>query len=114
MEDFYHIIAQDGLHFEVQTNAAHPIYKGHFPEQPVTPGACLLQMTQELLGLATGKKMRLARVTNLKFVAAHTPDKPIEVDYKDLENNKYQVTIYDSTTVYAKMSAEYMCPDSNV
>ncbi len=112
--DFYKILEQDGLHFVVQLNAAHKIYKGHFPEQPVTPGACLLQMTQELLSLATGKKMQLASVTNLKFVAPHTPDKLISVDFKNVGNDKYQITIYDSTTVYAKMSEQYMCTDSDV
>ena len=114
MNDFYHIVSREGLHFSVQTNATHPIYKGHFPSQPVTPGACLLQMAQELLGLAFGRQMRLVRLTNLKFTAIHTPDKPIEVDMKEVGNNKYQIAIYDSTTVYAKMSAEYMCADSNV
>lgn len=119
--DFYEIAEQPQaghmhtpLHFAVRMNAAHAIYKGHFPEQPVTPGACLLQMTQELLSLVAGKKMRLVSVTNLKFVAPHTPENPVCVDFKETGENKYQVTIYDATTVYAKMSEQYMCTDSNV
>ena len=112
--DFFHIISREDLHFVVQLNARHPIYKGHFPSQPVTPGACLMQMTEELLSLAKGQRMQIREVTNLKFVALHTPDKPIEVDFKDLGNDKYQITIYDSQTVYAKMSQQYMCADSDL
>ena len=112
--DFYRIIEQTDLHFKVQMNAGHRIYKGHFPAQPITPGACLLQMTEELFSIAKGRKMQLCSVTNLKFVATHTSEKPIMVDFKDLGNEKYQVTIYDSMTIYAKMSEQYMCADSDV
>ena len=113
-KDFYHIISREDWRFSIQLNAEHPIYKGHFPEQPITPGACLMQITEELLSLAKGKRMQIREVSNLKFVALHTPDKPIEVAFKDLGNDKYQITIYDSQTVYAKMSQQYMCPDSDV
>jgi len=112
--DFYRIIEQEDLHFKVQVNADHKIYQGHFPEYPITPGACLLQMTQELLSIVKGRKMHLQSVTNLKFVAVHTPDQPIMVDYKALGNEKYQVTIYDSTTIYAKMSEQYLCANTDV
>ncbi len=106
---FYSILAGEGLHFTIKTNADHAVYKGHFPERPITPGACLLQITQELLSYAKGKPMQLQGVKNLKFVAIHTPDKVVNVDFKDLGNEKYQVTIYDPTTVYVKMSGQYMC-----
>lgn len=112
--NLYTILSQSNLHFVVQFNAAHPIYKGHFPQQPITPGACLMQMTEELLSLALKQNMQIREVTNLKFVAPHTPDKQLEVDFKPLDTNKYQISIYDSQTVYAKMSQQYMCANSDV
>lgn len=102
-DDFYHITKQDGRHFEVTMNASHAIYSGHFPGRPITPGACLLQMTQELLSLAEGQPIRLAGVKNLKFVALHTPDKPVCVDFTEKGNGEFQVVIADSETIYAKM-----------
>ena len=112
--DLYTVLSQSDLYFVVQFNASHLIYKGHFPDQPITPGACLMQMTEELLSSALKRHMQVCEVTNLKFVMPHTPDKPLEVDFTPLGNDKYAITIYDSQTIYAKMSQQYMCADSDV
>ena len=111
---FYKVISQAELHFTVQFNPSHPIYSGHFPAQPITPGACLMQMTEELLTMALGKRMQIREVTNLKFVAVHTPDKPLEVEFIPLENDKYTITMFDAKTVYAKLSQQYMCTDTDL
>ena len=111
---FYKVISQADLHFTVQFNPSHPIYSGHFPEQAITPGACLMQMTEELLTMVLGRKMQIREVTNLKFVAVHTPEKTIEVEFKPLGNDKYNITIYDAQTVYAKMSQQYMCTHTDL
>ena len=56
LNDFYTInkqTDQDGIiTSSITLNLNHPIYKGHFPQQPVVPGVCMMQMMAELVGEA--------------------------------------------------------------
>ena len=73
----YKIIAsdhQDGIiHAALELNAGNEIFKGHFPDQPVLPGACMLQMVKEVLENATGASIRLQKADNLKFLSLIDP-----------------------------------------
>lgn len=57
----------DGFACRVRLNANHPIYKVHFPGNPVTPGACLMQMATELLEEPLGQRLMLHRAVNIRF-----------------------------------------------
>ena len=57
----------------LRLNAEHPIFKGHFPGQPVVPGACLLQLVQEMTSLITAKEWRLLKGDHIKFIAMIDP-----------------------------------------
>ena len=62
-----------GTRAVVVLNATHPIFMGHFPDQPVVPGACQLQMVQELLSHALGGEYRLLQADQLKFLTPIDP-----------------------------------------
>ncbi len=49
------------------------IYKAHFPEQPITPGVCIIQMASELLEKILNKSLSLVEVKNAKFVSVIDP-----------------------------------------
>jgi 3-hydroxyacyl-[acyl-carrier-protein] dehydratase len=51
----------------------HRIFGGHFPGRPVVPGACLLQLVEELMARVTGKDGRLNKVDHIKFVSMIDP-----------------------------------------
>ncbi len=57
----------------LRLNAAHPIFEGHFPGKPILPGACQLQMIQEMLSGITGKDYRLQKATTIKFITPIDP-----------------------------------------
>ena len=57
------------IHFD----ASHPIFKGHFPEQPVVPGVCMMQTFTEMLEKVLDKKMQLQKADQLKFLAVINP-----------------------------------------
>lgn len=59
----------------ISLNALHPIFKGHFPGQPVLPGACMLQMVKEIMELVTGNSLQLIKANHLKFIALIDPTK---------------------------------------
>jgi 3-hydroxyacyl-[acyl-carrier-protein] dehydratase len=51
----------------------HPIFDGHFPGRPVLPGACLVQLVEELVASVAGAEMRLFRAGPVKFIAMVDP-----------------------------------------
>lgn len=59
----------------INLNVLHPIFKGHFPGQPVLPGACMLQMIKEMMELVTGNSLQLTKANHLKFIALIDPTK---------------------------------------
>lgn len=58
------------LHFD----AAHDIFKGHFPNQPVVPGVCSLQIIKELLEEQLGDSLQLSSASQVKFLQLLTPE----------------------------------------
>jgi 3-hydroxyacyl-[acyl-carrier-protein] dehydratase len=58
---------------DIELNAYHNIYKGHFRGNPVAPGVCLTQMVKETVQHITGKKLMMETGDNLKFTAVLNP-----------------------------------------
>ena len=87
------------------------IYAAHFPEMPITPGVCQIQMTKELLENYLNRKLTITGVKNAKFVSVLTPgDKPIRVSLSKIKHEdnqfKVQAVIADDETTYAKLSLQ--------
>jgi 3-hydroxyacyl-[acyl-carrier-protein] dehydratase len=57
----------------VQINPSHPIFEGHFPHQPVTPGVCMMQIIKELGEKFYGSSLQLRSARNVKFMAVINP-----------------------------------------
>lgn len=53
--------------------AEHPIFQGHFPQQPVLPGVCLVQAVGEVLTVVLGRPCRLSTASNIKFTNVIDP-----------------------------------------
>jgi len=62
-------------HLTIRLNADHDIYQGHFPGQPVVPGACLLQMAKEITQLITGASLQIQSAKEIKFLLPLDPVK---------------------------------------
>lgn len=60
-------------HFCITLNAAHVIYRAHFPAEPVTPGVCLVQMAVELTEESLGQPLQLRKAVNVKFLSVISP-----------------------------------------
>ena len=57
----------------IEINPDHHIFEGHFPQIPVVPGVCMMQMVKELVEGFTGQKLRLAKADHLKFLTIINP-----------------------------------------
>lgn len=60
---------------ELLINADHKIFEGHFPNQPVVPGVCQMQMIKEIVELMLDKETNLVQAADMKFLAVIDPQK---------------------------------------
>ena len=67
---------------QLELNAEHEVYKGHFAEMPVAPGVCLTQMFKEVLMHLTGKKLMLVEGDNIRFKSLLDPNVNSEVTFR--------------------------------
>lgn len=87
-----------------------PIYQAHFPGTPITPGVCLIQLIEELLGLVVEEKLRLVRVKNVKFLQVLVPQAGAEVTCKigyQEASKRASALVEDAEKTYAKMVLDY-------
>jgi 3-hydroxyacyl-[acyl-carrier-protein] dehydratase len=103
IDNFYSILELQSddasLQAIIDIDKNHPIFKGHFPETPVVPGVCMLQIVKELVEKAENKKFRMTHGDNIKFLSVINPD----------QNNRVKVEIQFSSTagVYSVQAIFY-------
>ena len=91
------------------------IYKAHFPEKPVTPGVCIIQIASELLQEIFQSDFELTTVSNAKFLAIINPLETAAVVYsfkklvfdESTGTVKVSVVVSNSDTVFSKLSLVY-------
>lgn len=89
-------------------NAGHRIYEGHFPQQPVMPGVCMMQLMAELTSVALGKNLHIKKAGQAKFLIPIIPNKNphlnIRIAYQMLDDTavKIKASIYTGTTTFFK------------
>jgi 3-hydroxyacyl-[acyl-carrier-protein] dehydratase len=114
LHNFYNIkskhIEDTGSIFRISFNGEHSIFAAHFPEQPITPGVCLIQICKELTESMLGQVLFLKTLKNVKFLQLITPtDTPdVTISLSVLKNeNEYKVNAVISDTaenIFSKLS----------
>ena len=78
LKDFYSVFSSTELEgefiTEVEINKDHDLYRGHFPDRPVTPGVILMQLFKEEAERRSNKKLQLVTAANVKFMAVVDPN----------------------------------------
>lgn len=96
---------------QITLNPKHPIYGGHFPGNPVTPGVCQIQIIKETLGHVYGKSLFLKSAKSIKFLNVLTPQtSPIDLtlDYVDSAPGvNVTATLAAGETVFLKFSGYF-------
>jgi len=81
---------------KINNNPQSEIFKGHFPNQPIVPGACILQLVKDVLEDAVQKPLQLIKAEQLKFISMLVPgneqELTMDIYYKILENGNYKTT----------------------
>lgn len=102
--------SKENRSFMLSLNPENEIYKAHFPERPITPGVCIIQIAQELMGEMSHAKLVIIAVKNVKFLSVISPMEVQKVNYTfgkfiaDGDNYIAQVQVNHDSVVYAKIS----------
>ncbi len=100
--------------FRIRFDASHPIFTGHFPGHPIVPGACLVQIAEELTARLTGRKGSFTQVRNLKFRQPVTPDQELTFAIQEKASSSFNFNLSTLNIPCASFTATYMCPDTDV
>ena len=66
-------IDSESYQVNISLNPEHDIYKGHFPGNPVVPGACQVRMITEILSEIEEREVQLKEADNVKFLSMINP-----------------------------------------
>jgi len=102
-------ISDEKADFRIKLNAEHFVYRAHFPNNPITPGVCLIQMVTELFGVVKNGNFGIKVLKNVKFTAPINPLEFPEADFllEFAEKEglwQMKVMVKENETVFAKMS----------
>ncbi len=80
LENFYSELSStyttensDVFSCNIKLNPEHEVYKGHFPEIPISPGVALIQVIKEILMNKFQQELMLTEGSNVKFLALINP-----------------------------------------
>jgi 3-hydroxyacyl-[acyl-carrier-protein] dehydratase len=97
----------------LELNAAHKIFEGHFPQHPVVPGVCMMQMVKEIVEAAIGKETNLLKADNIKFLTMIDPreNKSLQLNYKFVIAEEGKISIdaqlLNSTATFFKFKGMF-------
>ena len=106
----YETIAVDAAGATVRLLPESPVYQGHFPGYPITPGVCLVEIALELIAamadqVGHDEKVRLVGAKNIKFTSPIIPTEGTELRFNlGGEGSERTVEILSGDTLCAKMS----------
>ncbi len=98
--------------YEVLINKEHDIFLGHFPDNPVMPGVCMIQIIKELTEELVGRSLFMEKCSNVKFTALINPQVnnllSLDITIKEVEGKfKIKNSTSFGETVALKLSAVY-------
>lgn len=63
----------DNTVFTIRMEKDHPVYQGHFPGNPVSPGVCNLQMIKECVEIVAGEKLTFTNISQYRLMEVVSP-----------------------------------------
>ena len=106
----YETMAVDAAGATVRLLPESPVYRGHFPGYPITPGVCLVEIALELIAemadqVGHDERVRLVGAKNIKFTSPIIPTEGTELRFNlGGEGSERTVEILSGDTLCAKMS----------
>lgn len=116
--DFYRILNKEHTDgefvYKIKLNPSHPVYEGHFPDVPVTPGVCQVAIVKECLEDGLNKTLFLKSSKDIKFAGLNNPGEKdeliIKISYSLQEDGLYKVNatiVDDQENMVLKLRGEF-------
>ncbi len=101
-----------GIFYQILLDKNHFIYKAHFPNEPITPGVCIIQVAKELLEDYLHEEYEISYIKNIKFLSVLSPLSTPTVAYvfdkitilPETNECKTQVQVQQDNVLFAKLS----------
>ncbi|HYG02553.1 MAG TPA: hypothetical protein VD927_08905 [Chryseosolibacter sp.] len=115
--DFYTLsdlqVTDQSVEANVNFNPEHSIFKGHFPEMPIVPGVCMVEIVKEAAEICTKTSLRLSSATSIKFLSVIDPRKTNKVVLKLQLRDTHppyeaSATLSKDDNVYFKFSGTFV------
>ena len=82
--------------------AEHPVYAGHFPGSPITPGAMLLDSVVHAVCLGCGLDESAWHVASVKFFSPVVPGETLELRQDSTNSGFVTFSLHAGTRVVAR------------
>lgn len=116
--DFFEIskinnVANGSIEASIRINKDHDIFNGHFPDFPIVPGVCMIQMVKEIIGNIQNTSLMFTKGENVKFLQFINPNifDTVSVDIQtspiDDRNFKSVAKIYSGDIVFLKLKGVF-------
>lgn len=98
--------------YTIRQNKNNKIFKAHFPENPIMPGACLVEIAKDLCEKHLNKHLNIKKIKSVKFINVVTPitneflQFQITFSPKNEESTQAKVLILSERNVYSKINFE--------
>ena len=97
---------------EIQFNQSHKIFEAHFPNQPIVPGACLTQISKELIESYFSHQINILNFKSLKFIKTIDPNEYSIVTFKITVSPNgsdfvAQISIGYENIIFCKLDYQY-------
>jgi 3-hydroxyacyl-[acyl-carrier-protein] dehydratase len=98
---------------QIEINPNHEIFKGHFPKNPVLPGACTVQIIKELLSYQFKRNMMLKKAGTIKYLSFINPEmnRLISIDLQVKEGEEGQLicnaSVFHEEKVFCSLKGEW-------
>jgi 3-hydroxyacyl-[acyl-carrier-protein] dehydratase len=106
----------DSVTATISYDAAHAVFSGHFPDNPIVPGVCTIDMITDIVRSQLGAGYHLKSAANVKFLQLiHPDDQPtLNLMYKVTDTAlQVQVTLTMEGAVLMRFNGEYLeAPDA--
>lgn len=98
--------------YQILLDRNHFIYKAHFPNEPITPGVCIIQIAKELLEDHLCGEYEISFVKNIKFLSVLSPLSTPSVTYAfdkitvlpESNECNTQIQVQQDDVLFAKLS----------